>query len=109
MAHSTVEQIMPNSLTHTKKVKEHFTTGNTVIISFPLADIFLGNGAEEKDFCFSLQFNYFLVNLKSSPSLGKTLKISSSYKIQIHISCGKNKISHLNSPANTQRVGFQAA
>lgn len=84
MAHSTAEQIIPNNLTHTKNVKEHFTTGNSVIISFPLADISLGNGAEERLVFFSLQFNCCLVNLKSIRNLGEMLKNSSSYKIQIH-------------------------
>lgn len=107
MAHSTVEQIIPNNLTHTKNVKEHFTTGNSVIISFPLADISLGNGAEEKDSCvfFSLQFNYCFVNLKSIRNLGEMLKNSSSYKIQIHTLWGKKN----PTPANTQSVGFQVA
>lgn len=54
MAHSTVEQIKPNNLTHIQKVKKCFTTGNTVIISFPLTDISLGNGAEEKRIVFIL-------------------------------------------------------
>lgn len=79
MAHSTVEQIMPNSLTHTKKVKEHFTTGNTVIISFPLADISLGNGAEEKDSCFfstiQLLFGEFKVYSKLRENFKEFFKL----------------------------------
>lgn len=54
MAHSTVEQIKPNNLTHTQNLKKHFTTGNTVIISFPLTDESLGNGVEEKRIIFIL-------------------------------------------------------
>lgn len=60
MAHSTVEQIKPNNLTDTQKVKNCFTTGNTVIISFPLTDISLGNGAEEKRIYSVMRVNEIL-------------------------------------------------
>jgi len=51
MAHSTVEQKMPNNLTHTKKKSEKVLynwKSCDHLISFPLTDISLGNGAEEK-------------------------------------------------------------